>query len=254
MRLFYRPRGLPSGTAMGPLIRCKQGYREAGGRCQRTVLRGQQAPENRCRTQGRKRRRSGGRSSRRTSGTKMPRCRSELPAARREHGRGWRSFRAPRTAPTERARSPKCAAERVATTTDAGAESVVCLLREDAQLGPQRPRREDDVGAITRVAPTAHLRTGRLRSPSAFGAVISRFSIEHFLKLPRLDGRKHPAHEFRWNRRQPFAIDELAFDEVGSSPKPIGGGEQPGVNQRRSADDNDPAIAKQKPPHCHSCT
>src|SRR6266436_7043858 len=37
-------------------------------RCQRTVLRGQQAPENRCRTQGRKKRRSGGRSSRRTSG------------------------------------------------------------------------------------------------------------------------------------------------------------------------------------------
>src|SRR5258706_8113116 len=98
------------------------------------------------------------------------------------------------------------------------------------------------------------LRTGRLRSPPAFGAVTSRFSIEYFLKLPRLDGRKHPADEFRWNRRQPFGIDEIAFDEVGSSPKPIGGGEQPGMNQRRSADDNDPAIAKQKPPQCHSCT
>ena len=141
------------------------------------------------------------------------------------------------------------------------------------QLGPQQPHREDDVGAPLVVAPFAfyqsgrgtrcpkpgrpqgsHLRTGRLRSPPAFGAVISRFSIEYFLKLPRLDGRKHPADEFRWNRRQPFGIDEIAFDEVGSSAKPIGGGEQPGMNQRRSADDNDPAIAKQKPPHCHSCT
>jgi hypothetical protein len=141
------------------------------------------------------------------------------------------------------------------------------------QLGPQQPRREDDVGSprlrftspvvATRrpkpgrpqgSPPRSPLRTGRLRSPPAFGAVISRFSIKYFLKLPRLDGRKHPADEFRWNRRQPFGIDEIAFDEVGSSPKPIGGGEQPGMNQRRSADDNDPAIAKQKPPHCHSCT
>ena len=154
-------------------------------------------------------------------------------------------------------------------------ESVVCLLREDGQLGPQQQRREDDVGGRG-VAPFAFyqsgqwhavpqpgrpqggpysdLRTGQLRSPSAFGAVISRFSIEHFLKLPRLDGRKHPADKFRRNRRQSFSIDEIACDEVGSSPKPIGGSEQPGMNQRRSADDNDPAIAKQKRPHCHSCT
>ena len=91
----------------------------------------------------------------------MPRCRSELPAARRERGPGWRSFRAPRTAPTERARSPKCAAERVATTTNAGAEFVVCLLREDAQLGPQQPRREDDVGATILIAPFAFYQCGQ---------------------------------------------------------------------------------------------
>jgi hypothetical protein len=189
---------------MGPLLRCNTGVLgKRVERCQRTVLRGQQAPESRCRTQGLKRRRSGGRSSRRTSGTKMPRCRSELPAARRERGRERHSFRAQRTGPTERARSPKCAAQPVAT-----------------------------------------LRTGRLRFPSAFGAVISRFAIEHFLKLPRLDGRKYPSDEFRWNGRQPFGIDDIAFDEVGSSPKPIGGSKQPGMNQRRSADDNDPAIAK----------
>ena len=187
-------------------------------RCQRTVLRGQQAPENRCRTRGRKRRRSGGRSSRRTSGTRMPRCPSELPAARREHGRERRSFHAPRTGPTERARSPECAAQRA---------------------------RDDRGGGISHKGrPCSALRTSGLRSPSAFGAVISRFSIEHVLKLPRLNGRKHPADESRRNRRQPFGIDEIAFDEVGSSAKPIGGGEQPGMNQRRSADDNDAAIAK----------
>jgi len=101
-------------------------------------------------------------------------------------------------------------------------------------------------GATTKLAlaPCSALTTGWLRSPPAFGALISRLSIEHFLKLPRFDGRKHPADEFRWNRRQPFGIDEIAFDEVGGSAKPVGGGEQPGVNQRRSTDDNDPAIAK----------
>ena len=70
-------------------------------RCQRTVLRGQQAPENRFRMQGRRKRRSGGRSSRRTSGTKMPRCRSELPGARRALGREQRLFRVQKTGPTE---------------------------------------------------------------------------------------------------------------------------------------------------------
>src|SRR5712664_1779860 len=109
-------------------------------------------------------------------------------------------------------------------------------------------------GATARARPYSTLTTGWLRSPPAFGAVISRLSVEYVLKVPRFDGREHPADEFRWNRRQPFGIDEIAFDEVGSSAKPIGGGEQPGMNQRRSADDNDPAIAKQKPPHCHSCT
>jgi hypothetical protein len=65
------------------------------------------------------------------------------------------------------------------------------------------------------------------------------------VQLPRLDGREHPAGEFRWNRRQPLGIDEITFDEAGSSAEPIGGGQQTGMNQRRSADDNDPTIAKQ---------
>lgn len=213
-------------------------------RCQRTVLRGQQAPENRCRTQGLKRKRSGGRSSRRTSGTKMPRCPSELLAARRGHGLERRSFRAPKTAPTERARSRRRAAR------SAAAASWRC----GAPL--RSPRLRFTVRSMARSAQTgrSHLRTSRLRSPSAFSAMISRFSIDHFMKLPRLGGRKHPAYEFSWNPRQPFGIDEIAFDEVGSSAKPVGGGEQPGMNQRRSADDDDAAIAKQKPPHCHSCT
>jgi hypothetical protein len=55
--------------------------------------------------------------------------------------------------------------------------------------------------------------------------LISRFRFQHFLQLPRLDGRKHPAGEFRWNQRQPFGIDEITFDEVRSSTEPIGGGE-----------------------------
>src|SRR5215471_5802985 len=82
-------------------------YRGTGKRverCQRTVLRGQQAPENRC-MQGRKKRRSGERSSRQTSGTRMPRCRSELPGAPRERGWAQRSLRAQRTTPTEVAKS-----------------------------------------------------------------------------------------------------------------------------------------------------
>jgi hypothetical protein len=108
-------------------------------RCQRTVLRGQQAPENRCRTQGLKRKRSGGRSSRRTSGTKMPRCRSGLLAARREHDRERRSFRAQRTGPTER--PDRRNVRRNKSSGDAAAESVVCLLGEDGQLGSQQPCR-----------------------------------------------------------------------------------------------------------------
>jgi hypothetical protein len=70
-----------------------------------------------------------------------------LPAARRERGLERRSFRAPRIGPTERAKSPKCAAERVATTTNAEVESVACRLREDGQFGPRRQRREDHLRA-----------------------------------------------------------------------------------------------------------
>jgi len=49
-----------------------------------------------------------------------------------------------------------------------------------------------------------------------------------------------------------FDVEEIAFDEAGGSAKPIRSGEQTGVNQRRSADDDDTAITKRQPPHCHS--
>jgi len=48
-----------------------------------------------------------------------------------------------------------------------------------------------------------------------------------------------------------FDVEEIAFDEAGGSAKPIRSGEQTGVNQRRSADDDDTAITKRQPPHCH---
>ena len=114
--------------------------------------------------------------------------------------------------------------------------------RIDGNLG--KSGCHDEITPLVRPNPKVGLRTNRLRFPPAFDAMISRFMMQHFIKLPRLNRRKHPADEFRWNRRQPLGIDEIAFDEVGNSAEPTRGGEQPGMHQRRSADDNDAAIAK----------
>jgi len=189
---------------MGPLLRCKKrGIGKRVERCQRTVLRGQQAPENRCRTQGLKRRRSGGRSSRRTSGTRMPRCRSGLPAARREHGRERRSFRAQRTGPTERARSPKCAAERAVRRTRRRNLSSVCSGK-DGQFGSRQLCRDDGVGAT--------IWSPRLRFASAVsGPQCTRDDHRGRPYSPPKDG---PASISVCVRCRDFAVFDRAFPEA----------------------------------------
>src|SRR6266481_2602624 len=152
MRFFYRPRCLPSVTATGPLLRCNEGVPGSGWR----DVKEQYFEVNKrqkiavARKAGKKEDQAGDLQGRPVVRKCRDVDRNCRPPEGSAAGSGANSaHQGPRR--LSGARSPKCAAERAATT-NAAMEPAACLLREDGQLGPQQPHREHDVGAPLVVA------------------------------------------------------------------------------------------------------